>query len=289
MRNVFELAGGSVTGRSHRLAGRNNQDAYAWVATNSCAVVVVCDGCSSGRQSEVGAGLGARLLTHALLRQAKHPLTQAADPQQADMMPLLLERVRRAVLARLRLLAGAMSEDLHAIVADYLLFTVVGALVTPAVTAFFSLGDGVLVVNEVEYALGPFADNAPPYLAYGLLDGRGCAMDEMLHFQVNALLPTEEMQSFLIGTDGVHDLAQTAARSMPGRDEPIGPLQQFWRDDGYFANPDAMRRRLAAVNRDFAALDRARGGMRRENGLLPDDTTLVVARRRAAAAVEEGG
>ena len=60
--DLFEIAGGSVAGRSHVLAGKGNQDAYHWSVEERSLVAVVCDGCGSGAESEVGAALGARLL-----------------------------------------------------------------------------------------------------------------------------------------------------------------------------------------------------------------------------------
>ena len=56
----------SVTGARHHRAGRNGQDAAAAWTQDGVAVVVVCDGCSSGASSEVGARLGARLFTQRL-------------------------------------------------------------------------------------------------------------------------------------------------------------------------------------------------------------------------------
>ncbi len=65
----FEIAGGSVSGRSHVLAGKGNQDAYYWAGQETSLVAVVCDGCGSGASSEVGAELGARLLVAEVARE----------------------------------------------------------------------------------------------------------------------------------------------------------------------------------------------------------------------------
>jgi len=281
MKDLFEFSGGSVVGRSHRVAGRNNQDAYCWRSEADCSVAVVCDGCGSGGSSEVGARLGASLIAHTVLREAcRLDWSAAATPAPEAVPALFWERVRRAVLARLLLLAEAMGESLSAVVSEYFLFTVVGALITPPAAYFFSLGDGVLIVNGEETPLGPFPDNAPPYLGYGLIETSLASTNpDALRFEVKRVLPTNCLQSFLIGTDGVHDLSRAAPRRMPGKTEIIGPLSQFWEDDAYFANPDRGRRRLAGANRDVTGLDRATGELRKEAGLLPDDTTFIVGRR----------
>src|SRR5687768_18592016 len=67
-------AAASVIGARHSRAARNGQDAVAsWSgavglgeAGSMAAVVVVCDGCSSGASSEVGAQLGANLFARAV-------------------------------------------------------------------------------------------------------------------------------------------------------------------------------------------------------------------------------
>lgn len=286
MNTPFEFAAGSVIGRSHRITGKNNQDAYCIMADQDCTVAVVCDGCSSGQHNEVGAGLGARLLAHTLLCQASQQnWWPTIDTKNLDAsIPLIhcyLEQVRQEVLAQLLILSKAMGERPPSIVGNYFLFTIVSVIITHTITIFFSLGDGVLIINEQEYVLGPFPNNAPPYLAYELLAAASVAVNpDTLRFQLNRILPTDEVQSLLIGTDGVHDLAQATDRALPGKGENVGPINQFWQEDFYFANPDAVRRRLAGVNRESTTLDRMHGGIHREQGLLPDDTTLIVARRR---------
>ena len=68
MNGEFEIAAGTVSGRDHRQAGKNNHDAYVFSSDASGTVAVVCDGCGSGRHSEVGAKIGARLVAGALRR-----------------------------------------------------------------------------------------------------------------------------------------------------------------------------------------------------------------------------
>jgi hypothetical protein len=64
----------------------------------------------------------------------------------------------------------------------------------------------------------------------------------------------------------------------------VGPLSQFWTDDRYFANPDALRRRLTLINRESVRADFESRRLVRTPGLLPDDTTVVVLRRRMGRA-----
>jgi hypothetical protein len=271
----FEIAGGSVAGHAHVVAGRNNQDAFCWAAPDGGGLVaVVCDGCGSSPRSEVGAQVGARLVARAAARLLH------ADLAVAD----LLEQVRQDVLASLRLLAREMSVDasppsgptsaagFSRTVADHFLFTIVGVLLTSRGATTFSLGDGLVVINGERTQLGPFADNQPPYLGYALLPGAlDSGASEQLCFAVHRSMAAGEVQSLVLGSDGAVELDAAAQRPIQGRDEAVGPLSQFWSDDRFFDNPDMVRRRLAVINRG------PRGG------LLSDDTTLVVIRRKAEA------
>jgi hypothetical protein len=259
----FEIAGGSVIGRAHVAAGRNNQDAFCWAFNGDGLVAVVCDGCSSGPHSEVGAQLGSRLLVRAATRLLGSNLG-AAD---------LLEQAGQDVLASLRVLARQMSSDAASFsrtVADHFLFTIVGVLVTTGCATTFSLGDGLVIINGERTLLGPFPNNEPPYLGYALLPGaRGRRESDHASFRIHRSMAASEVQSVVLGTDGAVELETLAERSIDGRKEVVGPLSQFWSDDRFFKNPDMVRRRLTVLNRG------PRGG------LLSDDTTLMVVGRKA--------
>jgi hypothetical protein len=257
----MELAGGSVIGQQHLRVGRNNQDAYFWTAVEDLAIAVVCDGCGSSAHSEVGAKLGAHMTVNTLQRLLK---------TEGDLeKPEIWQSLQQQLLTQLQTVAKPLGNDLAQTVQDYLLFTITGVVITPKKTAVFALGDGVIAINGQVMSLGPFANNAPPYLAYGLLKKR---VPEPL--QVLQILPTESLQSLLIGSDGVGDLMQVAEQSLPGRSEKVGAIAQFWQDDRYFRNPDQVRRRLSLINREVMTTNL------RQSGLLPDDTTLIVIRRQ---------
>ncbi len=254
----FELAGGSVAGADHVRTGRANQDAFTWRRGERALVAAVCDGCGSGRHSEVGAKLGARLLTDAAARL----LDAGAPAGEASTW----SRVRRDLLAQLRLLANAMGGSLTDTVADYFLFTVVGVAVTPAQTVIVAAGDGLFAVNGVARQLGPFPGNQPPYLSYDLVgDEPGPPL------AIEARLPTAEVGSVVIGTDGAVDL-------------PAGELSvhALCTDPRLFRNRDAVRRRLALLAAERVTADWQDRRLVRARGRLPDDTTVIALRRGAA-------
>lgn len=242
------MAGGSVAGRAHVHARRNNQDAWHALSRDGVAVAVVADGCGSGRRSEAGAALGARIFAEAL----------AAGAPSVDPPEVVLETARLRLLDALGTLARALAPDgreRRAVVSDYLLFTLVGAVLTPAWTAVFALGDGLAVVNGEPIRVS-YPDDTPPYAAYALTGSSLTdTRPELLRFRVLRTLPTEAVESILVGTDGVADL------------ERVAPLCRYWEDDRSFSNPCHVARQLHLANGCGHAL-------------LPDDTTLVVVRRR---------
>jgi hypothetical protein len=266
--NAFQIVAGSVLGRDHANAGKNNQDAAFWIQNDTATVLIVCDGCSSSAHSEAGAWAGAQIVCNTIAECIKRhaPDVLALSPD------LVLEDARRIALSKMRdciTLLGINGRD-------ELLFTIVGALMTEETTVLFSIGDGLLAINGEVIRIGPYPGNAPPYLAYGLDNS---TPDKAPRFDIHRVVKTRSVQSLLIGTDGVADLQELTDRTLPGRYDTVGPLEQFWQDDRYFKNADMIRRRLALLNRCAATPDWERRSIDRHIGLLRDDTTLIVARR----------
>lgn len=266
----WEIAAGSVTGREHLRTGKNNQDAWHWQTVGDTTIAVVCDGCSSGAHSEVGATLGVRLITHAI--------AQTLQEYEIEQ-PEFWSGVQQGALQQLSKLVFMLDDCSHQVIHDYLLFTIVGAVITPTVTALFTVGDGVLILNGREVSVPSCPGNAPPYLAYGLIEPSPMPF-EQLQFQIHHCLSTDEMRSLLIATDGVKDLLAVADQSLPGKREPVGQIEQFWQNDRYFQNPDQLRRRLSLINREVVQPDWEQQQLNRFGGLLPDDTTLIVIHRK---------
>ncbi len=292
MLSNIQIAAGSIPGRDHLgrgevLLGRNNQDAFFVERTEQVIAAVVTDGCGSAPHSEVGARLGARLLAKTLVQSYRRaPGVELSD---ALVSEAFVERLRTEILRKLRLFALQLACDAAEfanVIRDYLLFTSVAVLVTPRHTLVFSLGDGVVAINGAVTALGPFPENRPPYLAYGLVSSSFAQTPELLRFQIHTVLPTSELNSLLIGTDGAADLVNLEGRKVPGKDEFLGSLGEFWENESYFRNPDGLRRRLSVLNREVRRFNPDTGVPESESGLLRDDTTLAVL--RTATPTERG-
>lgn len=276
----FSLSSGSVPGTDHIKPGQpgwtNNHDASASFSGDDFIVSVVCDGCGSGEHSEVGANIGAKLIVKLIVDAIPYLVLKTEIDEN------FWERIKVQVVGQLSVMAYAMGSSLTKIVNDYFLFTFVGVLILPQRSYVFSLGDGMYAVNGRVEILGPFPDNSPPYLMYNLTGSSLAHHDpDQLRIKVNESLPTDELQHCLIGTDGVVDFMNLAEQNIPQQVDLIGPLSQFWTNSCYGTNPDAIRRRLALINKERVSGDHI------AKGLLRDDTTLVVV-SRVAKSIEGG-
>jgi hypothetical protein len=266
----IQIAAGTVRGTEHVRTGRNNQDAFHFAQTEDLVIGLVCDGCGSGAHTEVGANMGSRMVVKNLT-DSLHPKT--CNELTPSDVTTILENVRLSVTSQIRTLAEAMNttDPIVSIITDYFLFTCVGFFLTRKQCVAFYLGDGICSLNGKVTRFEPMHGNFPAYLAYNAVDHRTFQIpEEALHFNIHKILPISELESLLVGTDGVQTLLHLEETLVPGTEEPIGPLSQFWQNNPFFKNPDMVRRRLAVIN-----------GEQRPGriGPLLDDTTLIVARK----------
>jgi hypothetical protein len=276
----FELASGGVIGREHRTKGANYQDGTYLYQSPDFAIAIVSDGCGSGKHSEVGALVGAAMFGESLRREAAYRLEQVKEHNQ--VLRINWERVLQDTLSGLNVLAVQIGGNFCQTVENYFLFTLVGSLLIGDYAVFFAIGDGVIIVNDEVHVLDPLPGNKPPYAAYGLLKGSvDWPPDEPLSVKLIKGIRLNDLHNFVLGCDGVCDLMRVAERNIPGLQEAVGPISQFWQDDRYYAdNPVLLSRQLLLIGRDWP----------RKNptpGLLRDDTTLIVGRRKPTAQTEE--
>jgi hypothetical protein len=271
MKGLFEVVGGSVQGKEHLRVGRNNQDAWLTVETDDYLLVLLADGCGSSQNSEVGAQLGVLLAARIM----------AAELEKFGRVNY--PRVNRGLVNELGWMTKRLGGDPLTTIRNYLLFTLVGAVITPEAAEFFSFGDGVIGVNGHVIEVEPQGSvhNAPAYPAYQLLEPEALQIiPGELRFQVHFDLPTSQLESFVVGTDGVSELKAAQDLTLPGKPQLVGPFSQFWEDDRWFSNPDNLQRYLNMVSRESVKVDREQGSLVRDPGRLTDDTTLIVGRQR---------
>ncbi|MCW5806983.1 MAG: protein phosphatase 2C domain-containing protein, partial [Deltaproteobacteria bacterium] len=207
MNTISRTAAASVVGARHLRGARNGQDAAAvWMdAAVRRGAAVVCDGCSSGGSSEVGARLGAQLALAAI----------AEALRAGEDVAALWDGVRARVAATLDALVGAMPAPREDAVREHLLFTIVAAAWSDRRVAVWALGDGGYALGDRVTVLGPFPDNQPPYLGYDLL---GMAQPAPPHLAV----ADAACGGVIVATDGAAELG-------------LAELAH----DRFFANPDA--------------------------------------------------
>lgn len=273
----FEITGGSVAGRDHRHSLRNSQDAYHCDERRGVIAAVVCDGCGSGEHSEVGAQLGARLAVEEILRNYHRDPFDFGFASGTKGIDGALGRIQRSILAKIQLLADAMGGSFTENIGEYFLFTLVGAIVTETGTFIVSCGDGIFGLNGDVTRLTS-KDNKPDYIAYGLVES-GIPAPKLT---VQAIQPTVEVASLIVGTDGCEALLDAIDQKIPGKEDKIGPINQFWTNDRYFKNPFAVGHRLNLINRDVSRYDAEKKVMIEEHGPLRDDTTFITIRRKKA-------
>lgn len=265
----YRVHRGVVSGARHAIAGTAGQDAAAAATWTGGVVAVVADGCSSSVRSEIGAGLAAPLLATAVARR----LDLGAVPSRATVEDCL-----GAVLTQLFGLVATAASDANAAIADYLLFTVVVAVAAPDRQVVLVYGDGHVIIDGVEHPVGPFADNAPPYPSYCLLDllpgaAARCPQPE---FVLERHAPLA--QTLTIGTDGLAELVARAEQSAAARklvDQLTGAAA--------LGNATALQRQLTAMQRLRIEVDWDTQRVGRQHGLVSDDVAIVVISREAEA------
>jgi hypothetical protein len=254
-KSIARGAVAAVTGARHLRIGRNGQDAAArWLGPRAAAVIV-CDGCGSAPASEVGAQLGARLWMRAFARVFHESDTASDSVSVAASIadPALWARMRARVVRELAAIAATLGGELADAVHDFLLFTcVIAAADDTGAACVYAIGDGAFAFGGGRpRALGPFADNAPPYLAYDLLG----------HPPVPATftLAPPSTQTIVIATDGA-DRTRLAELAAPR----------------FVDHADALRRHLTVLARDTERIDWDARRIARTPAALQDDCAVGI-------------
>lgn len=243
----YRVAGAAVTGARHLRAARNGQDAVAtWLGADAAAIVV-CDGCSAGASSEVGARFGASLV----VRMLGERLASGARADDETMWSELRGEAARAIASIAdQLPAGALAE--------HFLFTVIAAAATRDAAAVWAIGDGAYAFDGDVRVLGPFADNQPPYLAYDLWGEPAAANFERA---------PAGCRTIAIGTDGAHELDGMLSRFTAPR---------------FVRHRDAIRRELAVAARGVERIEWEARRIARAPAALQDDCAVAVLHREVA-------
>ncbi len=151
------IRAGKIVGRDHLVRQANCQDALAVAECGDQVIAGVCDGCGEGARSEVGAALAADFI---VTRASEH----IEAGKTANDLPSLLYWQTLAYLEQLLAVAGPANRVQFA--HDYLLFTILGAVLTPDGGVIFSAGDGQFAIDDHVTEIDQ--RNRPAYIAYQL-------------------------------------------------------------------------------------------------------------------------
>jgi hypothetical protein len=105
--------------------------------------------------------------------------------------------------------------------------------------------------------------------------------EAVFSLKVQLDVPTEEVQSLLLATDGLRDVVKNEGAFLPGRtDRKVEPTSYFWTHEGFFSNSDGLRRYLYLMSKSITSPDWENRTFKNSPSLLTDDTTVAVVRRK---------
>jgi hypothetical protein len=134
----------------------------------------------------------------------------------------------------------------------------------------------------------------PVYTLYRRLGLRRFAevdWDEMyprgLRFEQLVKTNTVDVNSFMLGTDGLRYVARNESERLPGRQTHVGPLAQFMLDRE-FTDPQTLENRLHLIGTAYPLFEP--GDPRTpEPGYLKDDVAIIVGQRKEVPHEIHGG
>lgn len=191
-------------GRGHLLNKTNRQDACILFDgdVNNLPVVIgiVCDGCSEGTSSEVGATLASEFMVRETMNLLKKGV--AVDIAPHVLYGRLIEFLRSQLNCGYDFIDVA---DQVSFVKDHLLFTTVGFILTDSDCIVFVAGDGTVIINDDVHIIEQ--SNKPMYPAYHLVNRTFLQTDvSELPTSFQLYHPNRaELRRLAIGSDSWHD------------------------------------------------------------------------------------
>ncbi|MBP6256616.1 protein phosphatase 2C domain-containing protein [Patescibacteria group bacterium] len=262
MKHTVEFTAGSIIGASHRKKGGNNQDSYTTYCDDTLFIGLISDGCSNKdnpySRSDVGSALLCEFTTSSIL-SLRHQIGN-----ETFFQTLFLDVCDRIALHL------SLIEQPERYASKYLQATLLGCIICDNQVWIFSCGDGLYFLNGTQYTILPQEGNSPVYLAYkftpvlpNTLSSE--TLDRELRFHVQQSICMDEVDSVLLGSDGLQELIDAHDQIIHVRNEPIGEINQWWTKDLYFRNPVSATNWLRMMN---------------EGGYCKDDVTLIGLRKK---------
>lgn len=192
-----------IIGNEHVFARTNRQDFCGFIEYADEKIVgVICDGCSSGKHSEVGASLiGLQLLK--LLKK----LNFTGD---MNVYRINIQVHIESFIYHLMNLMFEDSIDKVQFVNDYMLTTFTFCVIDEENTFIGHAGDGIIVIsqNNELHVENVDHNNSPHYIAYNLVDEELLKSTKVKSDLEIKRYPTSEIDSIIIASDGLEPLVE---------------------------------------------------------------------------------
>lgn len=224
--NAFRTGCCFITGMSHRMQGRESQDSAVCEQRQKFQLLLVSDGAGSARESKIGS-LVITQLVRSLVMEAQDYLVPLSTKKPAAefgtaLVKWLDHKLRQELLPVKEALRSYTEDD------SPLAATLLGCFMTSSVTVLFGCGDGCVCVNDEALMASSGHKNQPDLLAYSL-DSGPLLRSGKVFGQLRPIFcgPTAEVNSVMLGTDGVEELLPGLPRGL----EQFGGSAISWVDE----------------------------------------------------------
>jgi len=298
----FETTSASIIGREHLgneigLKGLPNQDSIALNHHKLFLIGVVSDGCGSTDNAQIGSSILANYLANSIATQIRTGYWDTINEFIYSSLHLsLVSLIKRTSFGIYQSNKNFCLLETIKDMIDTFAATLIGFVVTEDKTTIFSIGDGVYYLNGQRTQIGPFENNAPPYIVYSAIEGFRETHEEIIaskyssfhetqplcfEFSFHEELATEDVESLVVGSDGVMFLEEAQGELLPGRTDKVVPsIDEIISTDVFFRNPQTLQRLFGMMQANRTVVDWDNRKVRTENSLLIDDTSLIAIRRR---------
>jgi len=196
---IFSLNSAIHIGHDHIFERKNLQDFCKIATVNNTTYGIICDGCSEGTNSEIGANL----LGTFILKKLQQ--LNAQQQIKSDLATILTHSVYTYIDEFLRnLMIFDISEQVD-FIKNNLLATFIFFIIDDINTLIGRCGDGVIVINNDVIKFDQ--DNSPHYLAYGNIPDKYLTQSrtKLSGIEIRNYL-TVNVKRLIIGSDGLTPL-----------------------------------------------------------------------------------
>ena len=194
-----------IIGHEHIFARTNRQDFCGYIQKNEGKISgVICDGCSSGSHSEVGASLiGMYLLK--LLDQVPVPVSDDLTVYRISVQV----QIETFIYNLMKLMFDSVTDRVY-FVNNYLLSTFTFCVITDDKLIIGHAGDGIIAISQngqlnIENVNH---DNKPHYISYNLVPEEVLDSTKVKSNLEIKCYPISEIDSIIIASDGLEPLVE---------------------------------------------------------------------------------